>query len=64
MGWHYRRSTECILVGYRKGLKKEPWYTDSRTVENIISPGDYGIRKIIPTAKEHPTPPPASPPPP
>ena len=56
MGWHYRRSTECILVGYGKGLKKAPWYTTSRTVENIIRPGDYGIKKIIPQKNDHPTP--------
>ena len=56
MGWHYRRSTECILVGYRKGLKRAPWYSTSHTVENIIRPGDYGIRKIIPSANDHPTP--------
>ena len=60
MGWHYRRSTECILVGYRKGLKKAPWYSTSHTVENIIRPGDYGIRKIIPTANDHPTPKPVA----
>ena len=56
MGWHYRRSTECILVGYRKGLKRAPWYSTSHTIENIIRPGDYGIRKIIPQANDHPTP--------
>jgi len=56
MGWHYRRSTECILVGYRKGLKKAPWYSTSHTIENIIRPGDYGIRKIIPQKDDHPTP--------
>ena len=60
MGWHYRRSTECILVGYRKGLKKAPWYSTSHTVENIIRPGDYGIRKIIPSARDHPTPKPVA----
>ena len=56
MGWHYRRSTECILVAYRKGLKKAPWYSTSHTIENIIRPGDYGIKKIIPQKNDHPTP--------
>ncbi len=54
MGWHYRRSYEFILVAMRKGGKPH-WYDESRTVENIIRPGDYGIRKIIPGAKQHPT---------
>ena len=56
MGWHYRRSYETILVGYRKGLSKAPWYSTSRTIENIIRPGDYGIKKIIPQKNDHPTP--------
>lgn len=56
MGWHYRRSYETILVGYRKGLKKAPWYSTSHTIENIIRPGDYGIKKNIPQKNDHPTP--------
>lgn len=56
MGWHYRRSYETILVGYRKGLSKAPWYSTSHTIENIIRPGDYGIKKIIPQKNDHPTP--------
>ena len=56
MGWHYRRSYETILVGYRKGLLKAPWYSTSHTIENIIRPGDYGIKKIIPQKNDHPTP--------
>lgn len=60
MGWHYRRSTECILVAYNKRLKKAPWYTTSRKIENIIRPGDYGIKKIIPSASDHPTPKPVA----
>lgn len=60
MGWHYRRSTECILVAYNKKLKKAPWYTTSRKIENIIRPGDYGIKKIIPSASDHPTPKPVA----
>jgi len=53
MGWHYRRSYETVLVGH-KGSKCK-WYDDSDKVENIIRPGDYGIKKIIPSKKDHPT---------
>lgn len=60
MGWHYRRSTECILVAYNKKLKKAPWYSTSHKIENIIRPGDYGIKKIIPSASDHPTPKPVA----
>lgn len=54
MGWHYRRSYETVLVGMKNGAKCA-WYDDSKAIENIIRPGDYGIRKIIPQADEHPT---------
>jgi DNA modification methylase len=54
MGWHYRRSYEVVLVGH-KGQKCN-WYDDSDSVENIIRPNDYGIRKIIPQSDDHPTP--------
>jgi len=54
MGWHYRRSYEVVLVAQRKGAPCA-WYDESRRVENIIRPGDYGIRKIIPTRDQHPT---------
>lgn len=54
MGWHYRRSYETVLVGNRPG--KCAWFDESDRVENIIRPGQYGIRKIIPQAHEHPTP--------
>jgi len=53
MGWHYRRSYETILVG-QKGTKCK-WYDDSDKIENIIRPGKYGIKKIIPAATQHPT---------
>jgi DNA modification methylase len=53
MGWHYRRSYETILVG-QKGDKCK-WYDDSDKIENIIRPGKYGIKKIIPSKKQHPT---------
>ena len=54
MGWHYRRSYETVLVAQRKGAKCA-WYDDSHRIENIIRPGDYGIRKIIPNKDQHPT---------
>lgn len=54
MGWHYRRSYETILVA-QKGAGKCNWYDRTNRVENIIRPGDYGIRKIIPREDEHPT---------
>jgi site-specific DNA-methyltransferase (adenine-specific) len=54
MGWHYRRSTECVLVA-QKGKGRCNWFDTSRRVENIIRPGDYGIKKIIPRADQHPT---------
>jgi len=55
MGWHYRRSWEAILVGQKPGAACA-WYDETNTVENIIRPGQYGVRKIIPDADEHPTP--------
>jgi DNA modification methylase len=58
MGWHYRRSYETILVG-QKG-KPCKWHDDSHRIENIIRPGQYGIRKIIPSKNEHPTPKPVA----
>ena len=54
MGWHYRRSYETVLVAQKPGAKCA-WYDDSKRIENIIRPGDYGIRKIIPRADQHPT---------
>ena len=54
MGWHYRRSYETVLVAEKKGGSR--WYDDTDKVENIIRPGQYGIRKIIPNDKNHPTP--------
>ena len=55
MGWRYRRSYETVLVGHRKGGKLR-WFDDSHKIENVIRPGDYGIRKIIPQKDDHPTP--------
>lgn len=54
LGWHYRRSYEVILVAVKPGAPHR-WYDESGTIENIIRPGAYGIRKIIPSADEHPT---------
>jgi DNA modification methylase len=54
MGWRYRRSYETVLVGYKPGANMR-WFDDSKRIENIIRPGDYGIRKIIPSAEQHPT---------
>lgn len=53
MGWHYRRSYETVLVATQPG--KCPWFDETKKVENIIRPGQYGIRKIIPSANQHPT---------
>jgi DNA modification methylase len=53
MGWHYRRSYEIVLVA-SKGDECN-WYDTSHKVENILRPGDYGIKKIIPRADDHPT---------
>ena len=55
MGWHYRRSYETVLVAQKPGAACK-WYDTSSKIENIIRPGMYGIRKIIPSAADHPTP--------
>ena len=54
MGWHYRRSYETVLVAQKRGAACK-WFDGSNKIENIIRPGDYGIKKIIPTADQHPT---------
>jgi DNA modification methylase len=54
MGWHYRRSWECILVGQKPGAACK-WHDKSSAIENIIRPGQHGIRKILPSAEQHPT---------
>lgn len=54
MGHHYRRSYETVLVAQKNGAACK-WYAKSKDIENIIRPGDYGIRKIIPQAWHHPT---------
>lgn len=55
LGWKYRRSYETILVGYKKGSSGSRWFDDSRKIENVIRPGAYGIKKIIPRSDQHPT---------
>jgi len=52
MGWHYRRSYETVLVGEKPGAACK-WY-GGRDIENIIRPGNFGIRKIILSESEHP----------
>jgi len=59
MGWHYRRSYETVLVAQKAGAACN-WQADKQDVENIIRPGQYGIRKIIPQAHDHPTPKPVA----
>jgi DNA modification methylase len=54
MGWHYRRSYETVLVA-QKGAGKCRWYDRTKRVENVLRPS-AGIRKIIPTRDDHPTP--------
>lgn len=54
MGWHYRRSYETILVGEKRGGTCR-WFASTNDIENIIRPGRYGIRKIIPQEDDHPT---------
>lgn len=54
MGFHYRRSYETVLIAQKIG-RKTKWYDKSKKIENIIRPGDYKIKKIIPSKKQHPT---------
>lgn len=54
MGWHYRRSYETVLVAQNGSPCR--WYDETDKIENIIRPGQYGTRKIIPSATDHPTP--------
>ena len=54
MGWHYRRSYETVLVAEKRGGSR--WFDETGKIENIIRPGQYGIRKIIPGRDDHPTP--------
>lgn len=54
MGWHYRRSYETVLVAQKPGAACR-WFAESQKIENIIRPGQWGIRKIIPSERQHPT---------
>jgi DNA modification methylase len=54
MGWHYRRSYETVLVAQKPGAACR-WFDQSKAIENVIRPGDFGIRKIIPSKSDHPT---------
>lgn len=58
MGWHYRRSYETVLVGQKPGAACK-WYDKTNAVENIIRPSS-GIKKILPSSEDHPTPKPVS----
>jgi site-specific DNA-methyltransferase (adenine-specific) len=53
LGWHYRRSYEVVLVGQVPGAACR-WFDTSGAVENVIRPNGL-IRKIIPSADQHPT---------
>lgn len=55
MGWHYRRSYETVLVGQRRGAACK-WFDETNAIENVIRPGNYGIKKISISKDEHPTP--------
>lgn len=55
MGWHYRRSYETILVAQKAGAACR-WFDETNKIENVIRPGAFGVKKIIPTAVDHPTP--------
>jgi len=55
MGWHYRRSYETVLIAEKPGAACR-WFNTSGSIENILRPGAFGIRKIIPQKDDHPTP--------
>ena len=59
MGWHYRRSYETVLVAEKPGAACH-WFDDTDSIENVIRPGYRGIRKIIPSKDDHPTPKPVA----
>jgi site-specific DNA-methyltransferase (adenine-specific) len=54
MGHHYRRSYETVLVAQKPGAACK-WTDTTKQIENIIRPNYKGIKKIIPTADQHPT---------
>lgn len=54
LGWHYRRSYEFVLVAQKSGAGCK-WYDTSNRIENILRPGDHGIRKVPGRRRIHPT---------
>ena len=54
LGWHYRRSYEFVLIGQKPGAACK-WYDQTNRVENVIRPGDYGIKKVHGSRRVHPT---------
>ena len=56
MGWMYRRNYEMVMVAHRKnGKMKWEWKGNGKETANVVR-----IGKIIPTAKDHPTPKPTA----
>ena len=51
-GWHYRRSYEMVMVATKRGASCK-WYDETGIVENVIRPGDYGIKKVVPKKGDH-----------
>ncbi|MEM8866617.1 MAG: DNA methyltransferase, partial [Planctomycetota bacterium] len=54
LGWHYRRSYELVLVAKKPGAACQ-WHDTTKRVENVIRPGQYGIRKVPGRVRKHPT---------
>lgn len=55
LGWHYRRQYEMVLIGQKAGAPCR-WFDTTMNVGNVIRPGEQGIRRLIPSATDHPTP--------
>lgn len=55
VGWHYRRNYEVVLVATKPGEKCK-WYDETDKIPNVIDAERQGIRKIIPSEGDHPTP--------
>ena len=49
MGLHYRRNYEFVLVAQKRGAACK-WYDTTHRVANVVR-----LRKIIPSAEQHPT---------
>lgn len=52
LGWRYRRSYELVLVAAKPGARVA-WHDTTKRVENVIRPGQYGIRRT--RKRVHPT---------